>query len=79
MNTRLYVSVARGGTLFPMLENIETICPYCGEPVELAVDAHGGDEQAYVEDCPVCCQPWEVKAVQGMDGGWEVTLRRSDE
>ncbi|MGH8190741.1 MAG: CPXCG motif-containing cysteine-rich protein [Rhodanobacteraceae bacterium] len=34
-------------------------CPYCGETVELAVDASAGSA-AYVEDCPVCCQPMQV-------------------
>lgn len=34
-------------------------CPYCGEPVELALDGSAGD-QRYVEDCPVCCRPMNV-------------------
>lgn len=34
-------------------------CPYCGEPVQLLVDASGG-EQRYVEDCQVCCRPMVV-------------------
>lgn len=31
-------------------------CPYCWEYQELAVDP-GTDNQEYVEDCQVCCQP----------------------
>ncbi len=34
-------------------------CPYCGEPVQLVVDASEGP-QSYVEDCPVCCRPMTV-------------------
>lgn len=36
------------------------LCPYCGEQVEIAVDPTGGSTQSYVEDCQVCCQPWQV-------------------
>lgn len=32
-------------------------CPHCGEDIQLAVDPTGGDEQRYIEDCPVCCNP----------------------
>ncbi len=35
-------------------------CPYCGEFVTIAVDAGGGSFQQYVEDCQVCCNPWQV-------------------
>lgn len=35
-------------------------CPSCGEPIALAIDTTAGDEQDYVEDCPVCCRPMDV-------------------
>lgn len=35
-------------------------CPYCGESVAIALDPGGGSTQTYVEDCQVCCQPWQV-------------------
>lgn len=38
----------------------EVPCPYCGERVTIALDPSGGPSQAYVEDCQVCCQPWQV-------------------
>jgi hypothetical protein len=38
----------------------EVTCPYCGEIVTIALDPSGGVSQAYVEDCQVCCQPWQV-------------------
>lgn len=42
-------------------------CPYCGEPCELLLDPGGGVEQRYVEDCEVCCRPWNVHV--RWDGG----------
>ena len=32
-------------------------CPSCGESIVIPLDRSGGDEQRYVEDCPVCCNP----------------------
>jgi hypothetical protein len=36
-------------------------CPYCGEEIELLLDLAGGAVQQYVEDCEVCCRPWNVR------------------
>jgi Cysteine-rich CPXCG len=33
------------------------VCPTCGERIVIPLDRSGGDEQRYVEDCPVCCNP----------------------
>ena len=33
------------------------VCPTCGEQIVIPLDASGGTEQEYVEDCPVCCNP----------------------
>ena len=42
-------------------------CPYCGEPIELVVDA-SVDHQEYVEDCSVCCRPIQLTvSVDGND------------
>jgi hypothetical protein len=32
-------------------------CPTCGESIVIPIDRSGGDDQTYVEDCPVCCNP----------------------
>ena len=40
-----------------MDETADYTCPHCGETIQLAVDPTGGDEQTYIEDCPVCCNP----------------------
>ncbi|TMO08485.1 CPXCG motif-containing cysteine-rich protein [Pseudoalteromonas sp. S327] len=31
-------------------------CPYCGESIEVLLDAADIGEQ-YIEDCQVCCKP----------------------
>jgi len=38
----------------------EVVCPYCGELVTIIVDPGSGTLQQYVEDCEVCCNPWQV-------------------
>jgi Cysteine-rich CPXCG len=43
-------------------------CPYCGEMIEIALDAGSGARQDYVEDCEVCCQPWQVSVRYQADG-----------
>jgi hypothetical protein len=37
-------------------------CPHCGEVVDTWPDPGGGEEQDYVEDCPVCCRPNRIHA-----------------
>jgi transcription elongation factor Elf1 len=33
------------------------ICPSCGESIVIPIDVSAGEEQKYIEDCPVCCNP----------------------
>lgn len=42
-----------------MIEEAASTCPYCGEAIALVLDL-SVDEQDYVEDCEVCCQPMRV-------------------
>jgi hypothetical protein len=61
-----------------MLPTVRVHCPYCGEPLELAID-QSVDLQRYVEDCAVCCRPIEVAVA--IDAAGEVLLgvtRESD-
>lgn len=62
-----------------MTESLPVSCPYCGEAVELDVDEGGGSRQIFVQDCPVCCRPWQVEIVCDADGDWNATLRTEDE
>jgi Cysteine-rich CPXCG len=58
------------------LIDVETrvMCPYCGESIEIALDPGSGENQRYVEDCEVCCQPWQVDVHYGADGHATVTV-----
>lgn len=49
-------------------------CPYCAEQVSVALDPGSGPSQEYVEDCPVCCQPWQVDVRYRGDGSACVRL-----
>jgi hypothetical protein len=53
-------------------------CPYCGEEVVIAVDPGSGEDQEYVEDCQVCCQPWHVQVTFGADGSAAVQISALD-
>lgn len=48
-----------------MTTEAEVICPHCGEPVVISLDPAGGAVQEYVEDCWVCCRPWQVSVRYG--------------
>ena len=49
-------------------------CPYCGESIELTLDPGSGPEQDYVEDCEVCCQPWQVSVRYDDEGHADVSI-----
>jgi hypothetical protein len=64
------------------LDTVAVTCPYCGERIELLVDASvdaSVDVQQYVEDCPVCCRPMVVSVAVNGRGGIALTARREDE
>jgi hypothetical protein len=42
--------------------------------IEITLDPGGGAEQEYVEDCEVCCRPWQVFVTWGSDGSPEVRV-----
>lgn len=65
--------------LIAMREPISLCCPYCGESVDLNIDENGGSQQSYVEDCPVCCRPWQVELMRDREGRWSATLQMADE
>ena len=55
----------------------DVACPHCGETVTLELDAGSGDAQEYVQDCPVCCQPWQVRVHYDATGAADVTLEET--
>lgn len=50
-----------------MLASVDMPCPYCGEYIELLLDASAG-AQRYIEDCQVCCRPITVHVTIDEDG-----------
>jgi transposase-like protein len=54
-------------------------CPYCGEENLIVIDTSGGRQQQYVEDCQVCCKPWQVVVTTDSDGEIDVELRSISE
>jgi hypothetical protein len=42
-----------------MLDPHSIECPYCGESIEILIDASEAS-QHYIEDCQVCCRPISV-------------------
>ena len=56
----------------------EVWCPYCGEATEISLDPGSGSVQSYVEDCPVCCRPWQVTVRYDEEGGATVVADPDD-
>ena len=50
-------------------------CPYCGELIDLYVEADVTG--VFVQDCEVCCNPWRVQMYEGGEGR-SVTVARAD-
>lgn len=50
-------------------------CPYCGESVEIYLEPE--IRGTLVQDCEVCCNPWQVRIVWE-DGARAVEVRRGD-
>jgi hypothetical protein len=46
-----------------MIEETPVDCLSCGQAFTLTVDTTGGRDQSYVEDCPICCRPMEVRVL----------------
>ena len=60
-----------------LIENKSVQCPYCGEMIDIQVDASVA-AQKYIEDCSVCCRPIEL-SVTVYDDDVSVTARTNDE
>lgn len=35
-------------------------CPYCFETISMILDTSVEEQQSYIEDCEVCCQPIQI-------------------
>lgn len=54
-------------------------CPHCGEAIEIGLDPGGGAAQRYVEDCQVCCEPYQLTVTWDGAGQAQVTVASLDE
>ena len=54
-------------------------CPYCGENNTILIDESAGEEQHYVEDCQICCKPWQVVITINASGDADVEVRAAAE
>lgn len=55
---------------------IQAQCPYCGSWQELILDP--GSFGRMVQDCEVCCEPWDMTVVRSPFGRVSVQLARMD-
>ena len=53
-------------------------CPYCGESLEVLLDASDLDEE-YIEDCQVCCKPITFLVSEDADGELNVRVYSEDD
>lgn len=51
------------------------VCPYCCEEVEIALDPMSTG--VLVQDCEVCCHPWELFIARDEEGQLSVEVRRA--
>ncbi|HEY4221221.1 MAG TPA: CPXCG motif-containing cysteine-rich protein [Myxococcota bacterium] len=51
-------------------------CPYCFESVEIDIDPE--TEGSFVQDCEVCCHPWQLHVTRDHDGDISVTVTGAD-
>ena len=61
-----------------LLKSAFVQCPYCGEVLELLID-DSIEEQAYIEDCQVCCRPISVFVNFEAGGEPQVEVKQEDE
>jgi hypothetical protein len=52
------------------------VCDACGEEIVVPVDPSAGEEQEYVEDCPVCCRPNVIHVELDPEGNVRVWAER---
>jgi hypothetical protein len=58
-----------------MDDQFQIECPYCGEIVEVFVEADM--RGSFIQDCEVCCNPWHVE-VRDEDGYRSLSVTRAD-
>lgn len=60
----------------PLEDQATVVCPWCGSEQELEVDPETLGK--LVQDCAVCCRPWDLEVRRDGDGRLSVALDRAD-
>jgi hypothetical protein len=60
-----------------MIDEIEIQCPYCGERVTITVEPDTWG--TLVQDCEVCCNPWELTVTRDRYGDPDVRVEKAQE
>jgi len=53
-------------------------CPYCDESITVLIDP-SIEQQAYIEDCQVCCQPIEFRVLLNAGELAEISVSQENE
>ena len=61
-----------------MLQESSIACPYCGEVITILLDG-SVQEQQYIEDCQVCCQPMDIRVTVSADDRCHVEARAEND
>ncbi len=51
---------------------VTVTCPHCFEALEILIEAES--RGSWVQDCEVCCNPWQVTVLGRSDGVPEVSV-----
>jgi hypothetical protein len=60
-----------------VLDESTVTCPHCWESITLTLDL-SVPEQSYIEDCPVCCHPLQVRVVAADGALASIEVDRAD-
>jgi hypothetical protein len=58
-----------------MGELVNLRCPYCGEQVEVWIDLD--ITGTFVQDCEVCCRPWQIYVHHDEEGALSLDITRA--
>jgi hypothetical protein len=58
-----------------VVDSFEVTCPYCYQVVEIWVDPD--TVGSFVQDCDVCCRPWQVDVQRDDDGELALEVDRA--
>ena len=56
-------------------DEVSVQCPYCGEWQSIVLDPDSTGDM--VQDCEVCCEPWQMRVSRGPGGKLAVSLSRA--